>query len=353
MSPTYSSNIFGGGAPAPRKAPKARLRTTNRDDFGAEIYRDTLYKERSPAKNDLTATQNVGRAQRSTLEIRSRNEDQIDAETLSQYQNEPQSEQGRSQQLEPAAQQQETTEDPNIATFGQTDQNEALAAFQDTAEQAAGFEAAGETQQLADQAELIADEEPRPYDKGPEFYPRYDDEIFARTNFSPDKNNIVHTDKIPTGDEKYTREAPQDPVAVYEQDAKNQLIAIEKRVDDKNLKATVLGEEKAMLDDLVDQEESKRLESKLRREYRRRIDNYHINVTDNKFYDEKVLRVVKTRAKATDIKEEAARVQNERDAETQFIKDRKAQYKAELDKLADQKRREKDDKKRTHYEAER
>jgi hypothetical protein len=75
-----------------------------------------------------------------------------------------------------------------------------------------------------------------------------------------------------------------------------------------------------MLNDLAQQEESKRLEEKLRRDYRKRIDNYHINETDNKFYDEKVLRVVKTRGKADNIKAEAQQVALEKQAESQHIK---------------------------------
>jgi hypothetical protein len=70
-----------------------------------------------------------------------------------------------------------------------------------------------------------------------------------------------------------------------------------------------------MLEDLVNQEESKRLEAKLRTDYRKRIDNYHINVTDNKFYEDKVLRVVKTRAKADDIRAEAELITLEKQAE--------------------------------------
>jgi hypothetical protein len=193
---------------------------------------------------------------------------------------------------------------------------------------------------------------PQHVDDGPEFYPRYDDDIFARTNFSPDKNKIVYNEKMPNNDIKYSPEKPQDPAAVYEQDAKNQLIAIETRVDGKNLKTQVLGEEKAMLDDLVNQEEAKRQEAKVRRDYRKRIDNYHINVTDNKFYDDKVMRVIKTRNKGPQIKEEQARVENEKMAETQFIKERKAAYKAELDKLAADRRRQRDSQRRTNFEAE-
>lgn len=187
-----------------------------------------------------------------------------------------------------------------------------------------------------------------------DFYPRYDDEIFARTGFSPNKGKVIDNEKIPAiGDPKYSPEKPQDPTAVYEQDAKNQLIAIERRIDEKQDQVGVLQEEKAMLDDLINQEEAKRLESKLRRDYRKRIDHYHINLTDNKFYDEKVLRVTKTRGKAPGIHEEAARVENEKVAETLYIKEKKAQYKAELDKLAQENKRARESQRKTHYEAER
>ena len=112
-------------------------------------------------------------------------------------------------------------------------------------------------------------------------------------------------------------------------------------------------EERSMLDDLANQEEAKRLESKLRKDYRKRIDNYHINVTDNKFYEDKVMRVVKTRAKADNIRAEAQQVVLEKTAENQYAKERKAAYKAELDQLAAQNARTQTLTRASKYEAER
>lgn len=91
----------------------------------------------------------------------------------------------------------------------------------------------------------------------------------------------------------------------------------------------------------------------MRRDYRKRIDNYHINSTDNKFYEDKVLRVVKTRAKADQIKAEANQIALEKAAENQFAKERQAAYKAELDALAAVNNQTRNLKRTTKYESER
>lgn len=282
------------------------------------------------------------RSQRSTMEIRERN--QVDTESLLQEEPAP----------APAIQPQEIQRDLSQSQPKQYEpQGESHVSNADnfSQNQPSEVDIPPPAQQATNEFLPTIGQQTQQVDAPADYYPRYDDDIFARTNFSPHKGKIIDNTKFP--DERHSPEKPRDPTAVYEQDAKNQLIAIEKRIDHKEEKVEVLKEEKAMLDDLIDQEEAKRLESKLRRDYRKRIDHYHINLTDNKFYDEKVLRVAKTRNKAGTIKEEAARVENEKVAETLHIKEKKAKYKAELDKLAMENKRAKEKHRKTHYEAER
>lgn len=346
VSPTYSSNIFNNGPVERPRTARSRLRTTQKDDFGADIYRNTLYQDRSPARN---RSRTPGR---STADIRSRNENVVSTQALEEVGDLAPSQMGRSatpsrsrlssrvhpQQLSRSQAQNDPTPAPS-----QQQNTPAQSNYQEPPTPQSEFVGGQEQFQQTTLEEQ----------QGPAFYPRYDDEIFARTGFSPDKNKIINNEKVPNYQAQYTAESPQDPVAVYEQDAKNQLIAIEKRVDDKEVKHQVLREERSMLDDLANQEEAKRLESKLRKDYRKRIDNYHINVTDNKFYEDKVLRVVKTRARAGSIRAEANQVALEKAAENQYARERKAAYKADLDALAQENAQNSTLNKTTKYEAER
>lgn len=54
--------------------------------------------------------------------------------------------------------------------------------------------------------------------------------------------------------------------------------------------------------------ERKKLEEQVRLQHRKRIDTYHQNVADDKYYQENVLKGDKVRARAAGVREEAERV---------------------------------------------
>lgn len=178
-------------------------------------------------------------------------------------------------------------------------------------------------------------------------------EIFAKTQFSPHKNKIVDSRKVPAVQGYYTAEDPNDPLAVYEQDAKNQLIAIEKRLEEQEDKQNLLNEERQLLTDIMNQEERQEIQDQMKREQRKRIDNYHINVADNKFVEDKVLRANKIKARAPAIRAEADRVEAEKYREKMIEQERKAQYKQELDIIAREAKNKQEADKRSDFDAER
>lgn len=108
-----------------------------------------------------------------------------------------------------------------------------------------------------------------------------------------------------------------------------------------------------MLDNLATQEDAKILEEAVKREHRRRIDNFHINLTDNKFYEEKVTRLQKTKARAPAIREEAQRVEQEKLAMAEAARQQKEAYRRDLDQIAQQNQQKKLTEAQQHAESER
>lgn len=63
-----------------------------------------------------------------------------------------------------------------------------------------------------------------------------------------------------------------------------------------------------MLEEYPGMVERKKLEEQVRLQHRKRIDTYHQNVADDKYYQENVLKGDKVRARAAGVREEAERV---------------------------------------------